>query len=147
MYYRTQNPNRFRHLSQWLTIWVILMNHFLQSFCLLLVEQQIEMLFWVTTPPNWKGKKLQTKVFLLVVSACCFVVAPYIWDSHQLVLWDWEEHIQLLPAISQNSAKNIQLLLACNSSPFICNDNKSVIFLSVVPGQLFCSESKFRTTF
>lgn len=77
VYYRTQNSSRFRHLSQWLAnIWVILMNHShkLQSFRLFLVEQQREKLFWAATPSNRKGKKLQTKGFLQMISACFFVV-------------------------------------------------------------------------
>lgn len=71
LYSRTQSPNRFRHLSQWLThIWVLLMNHShgLQSFHLLLAEQQREKVFWVAISSNRKVKKLQTTAFLLRTS-------------------------------------------------------------------------------
>lgn len=68
----------------------------------------------------------QMKQMVVFCGSAVNQTCPHIWTSHQLVLWDWKEHIQLLPAISQNAAKNVQLLMTCSSSPFICNGNKSV---------------------
>lgn len=69
----------------------------------------------------WQAKQVVVFCGSAVNQTC-----PHIGDSNQLVFWDRKEHIQLLPAISQNSDKNIQLLLTYNSSHFICNDTKSV---------------------